>query len=429
VPAVAHVKLTWGHTPVLDGSCEPHLSRSPQYGVFICICWRANPKIQIADGRDLKQACADHFMITTAGYLYWRGRISSPDPSIRSRQKQGDFCEETTIFDTMRLSHDNDLYMPGESNNVDESMVMESAVSTNAFDGVCKLLNTWQKEIKPGEQKSALYPLPEDTDWQDIPVSIKLARRASILGLHLSDRYGALTPETINKVLGAYESNMDMLGVRQFSETIITNWNDALAQSNQSRSLPIDTIENLVFLPSSRIREITGGDQNDLAYILRKGEILVPFDDLDVPLESNEMYEVQAHEFTHLSRLEKDDSDSADWLAEAIAQKTSNNLADRYKRRSTRYETKYVIESLTLTLLEKQLGLDEAQVINMRLTEIITLINDKYQIPGQLIDTPFEILTENIKALNSHYYDPDYPEEIFQTEWRAFQDQWKVRAS
>jgi|GEM_PF-5775132 len=319
--------------------------------------------------------------------------------------------------------------MSGESDLVDESIVMETATSTNALDEVCTLLNNWQKEIKPGEEKNALYPLPDSTDWQDIPVNIKLARRASILGLHLADRYGALTPETISKVLGSYESNIDMLGVHQFSESVISNWNEMLSQDANSRPLPVDTIENFVFLPSSRIREITGGDQNDLAYILKNGEILIPIDDLDVPLESDEMYDVQSHELTHLSRLEKDDSNSAGWLAEAIAQKTSNNLASKYERESARYKKVYAIESLTLTLLEKQLGLDEGQVVNMRLTEIISLINDNYQIPGQLIDTPFEILTENIKSLNSHYYNPDYPEESFQTEWKIFQEQWKARVN
>ena len=43
VPAVAHVSLTWGTHLFWDGSDEPYLSRSPQYGVFIFI-WRANPK-------------------------------------------------------------------------------------------------------------------------------------------------------------------------------------------------------------------------------------------------------------------------------------------------------------------------------------------------------------------------------------------------
>ena len=42
------------------------------------ILWRAG-ETEILAG-------ADHFMITTAGYLYSAWRISSPDPSIRPRK-------------------------------------------------------------------------------------------------------------------------------------------------------------------------------------------------------------------------------------------------------------------------------------------------------------------------------------------------------
>ena len=52
-PCQAHM----GYAPVMDGSVESYLSRSPQYGVFICI-WRANPKItELRAGETLTGVC------------------------------------------------------------------------------------------------------------------------------------------------------------------------------------------------------------------------------------------------------------------------------------------------------------------------------------------------------------------------------------
>ena len=77
-----------GGTRLFCHASGVNLSRSPQYGVFICI-WRASPKNTNCVRERLQQACADHFMITTAGYLYWRGGIPSPHPFLPPRQKQG----------------------------------------------------------------------------------------------------------------------------------------------------------------------------------------------------------------------------------------------------------------------------------------------------------------------------------------------------
>ncbi|KKU88326.1 MAG: hypothetical protein UY18_C0016G0006 [Microgenomates group bacterium GW2011_GWF2_47_9] len=55
VPAVAHVRLTWV-TRLLCHVCGVSLSRSPQYGVSICI-WRANPKYKLRTGETLTGVC------------------------------------------------------------------------------------------------------------------------------------------------------------------------------------------------------------------------------------------------------------------------------------------------------------------------------------------------------------------------------------
>ena len=60
VAAVAHVRLTWV-TRLFCHASGVNLSRSPQYGVFICI-WRANPKItELRAGETLSGVCGSFY--------------------------------------------------------------------------------------------------------------------------------------------------------------------------------------------------------------------------------------------------------------------------------------------------------------------------------------------------------------------------------
>lgn len=325
-----------------------------------------------------------------------------------------------------------------EPGSLSPTAILEKEGKTSAFE----LLTSWSESLEPDQRQSTLYPIPYGTKWEDIPPTVKEARLASLIGLHIPERYGALSPELINQELSKYEKNVIETGLRDFAHTVANDWNTLFAGDANTYPLPRDAAERCFFLPHDRLQELK--ELPFFGTVTDEGEVLVPIDDELTPPNSDGLYTGLAHELTHLARLNKLDNignkgevlhvtpdrfqalerlNRSVWMIEGIAQIAAKKLTASNHRHSNPHSAQYDVECVSMEIMQKALDISDKELINIPITKLIDLVNNSYS-PNPLNYTAFDELCDDVELLKRIYEKKNTRPMSFEQKMEQFVERW-----
>jgi hypothetical protein len=256
------------------------------------------------------------------------------------------------------------------------------------------------EQINQGKnpRKEIFRPPDFDGNWSKVRAADYFLHRLSILGLPAET--SKITAEYIGQTLSQHSER-----VTSRNNVLSSAYNNFNAASEQfGLSAGNFDPNRLYFLDSSRVAEISGKTEHNLAYTLdgNFGEIIIPNDDKDLNQDPNQLYDVIVHELGHQTRkqmgLDQNISKLREVLEEGIVQQHARNIEQRNGKASPRTDESDMFEAEVVQHLSKALGVES--LIGMSHEDIRKHMREKYLVPGQLLGDPYDDLIYDMNTFN-----------------------------